>query len=97
MQANTLWQRPQTGGEDQFFTQCATDIHKIRPQKREGGRTEKGGGRKGNSRDGDKENSEWVSQREKFGGKKGCPGRRVSGRQSERKGGRRLGSSFSGR
>lgn len=30
-QANAQWQWPQTGGEDQFLTQCATDIHKIRP------------------------------------------------------------------
>lgn len=44
MQANALWQRPQTGGEDQFFTQCATDIHKIRPQKREGGEQKMVGG-----------------------------------------------------
>lgn len=37
-----------------------------------------------------------CNKREKFE-KKGCPGIRVSGRQSERKGGRRLGSSYSGR
>lgn len=40
VQDNALWQRPQTSEEDQFFTQCATDIHKIRPQKREGEREE---------------------------------------------------------
>ena len=51
-QANALWQRPQTGGEDQFFTQCATDIHKIRPQKREGGREDRGRWREEGERQG---------------------------------------------
>lgn len=44
MQAKAMWQRPQTGGEDQFLTQCAADIHKIRPQ-RTAGEGWRGGGR----------------------------------------------------
>lgn len=61
---------PQTGGEDQFFTQYATDIHKIRPLKREAGERGVGEG-KGSDRDGDKENGEWVQWR-RVSPKEGC-------------------------
>ncbi len=67
MQANALWQRPQTGGEDQFFTQCATDIHKIRPQKREReGGQKKVGGRKGKAEVGIRKMASWCNDGREF-------------------------------